>query len=242
MVSKTRGLNLLKTLLNIRVYGFSSAKFKVDSENPVPAIRLGRLILGKGCDIRVDANMSWTLEDALRIIPGIANLGVKVIEQPLPVDDLSGMAELAKEDKYVIMADEGFHNRASLETLIRQRACNAVNVRLAKCGGLIGSLARCRQAQRAGFSIQIGCHTGETSLLSAAQLILLFAYHNVHFIEGAFGEFLLKHDPCEPLIQFRYGGRPPIPPQGFGLGVSFDWNFVRRMALRREPIGDAPGA
>lgn len=239
VVTKTAGLGLMKTLLKIRVYGFRSVKFKVTRDEHVSIIRLARYILGKKCSIRIDANMSWTLDDALRIMPGLARLGVRVFEQPLHPDDLPGAARLVEERKYIIMADEGFHNRRSMERLVENNACNAVNIRLSKCGGLIASLARCREAYKAGLKVQIGCQAGETSILSAAQLTLLFAYHNVRFIEGAFGEFLLQHDPCQPVIQFRYGGRPPIRPQGYGFGVSLDQALVRRMAIRRELLGHA---
>lgn len=239
VVTKSAGLGLIKTLLKVRLYGFTSVKFKVTRDEHTSIIRLARYILGRKCSIRVDVNMDWTFDDALRIMPGLAKLGVRVFEQPLHPDDLSGAAVLVKEKKYVIMADEGLHNSGSMERLIEHNACNAVNIRLSKCGGLIASLARCHEAHKAGFWVQIGCQAGETSLLSAAQLTLLLAYQNVRFIEGAFGELLLQRDPCQPVIQFRYGGRPPIRPQGYGFGVSLDRALVRRMTTRRALFGDA---
>lgn len=238
VVSSWRGWILTKTLIKIRAYGFRQVKLKVDRVNYGYPVRLARRILGRECDIRIDANMDWTADLALRVIPELAGLGVRSFEQPLPSDDLDGAAQLVRDTGVTIMADEAFSNRRSLENLVSHRACNAVNVRLSKCGGLVASLARCRQAERAGVQVQIGCQVGETSLLSAAQLALLAAYRNIKYVEGAFGELLLQHDPCQPVIRFRYGGRPPVHPGGYGFGVVFDVDYLRRMAGRHEWVGD----
>ncbi|HVZ25246.1 MAG TPA: enolase C-terminal domain-like protein, partial [Sediminibacterium sp.] len=43
---------------------------------------------------RVDANAGWTLQQALELIPALADLGVELIEQPLAKDDWEGMQRL----------------------------------------------------------------------------------------------------------------------------------------------------
>ena len=143
-----------------------------------------------------------------------------------PADDLTGLARLVRESSAQIMVDEGLTDRDSLQRFITHQACTAVNVRISKCGGLIGAYARCREALDAGLMLQVGCQVGESSLLSAAHLTLLSALApltpGVRFAEGCFGRHLLREDPASPLVQFGYGGRPPRPPQGAGLGVQVD--------------------
>jgi L-alanine-DL-glutamate epimerase-like enolase superfamily enzyme len=56
----------------------------------------------------------------------------------------------------------------------------------------------------------------------------------VRFAEGCFGRHLLREDPAAPLVQFRYGGRPPPPPPGPGLGVRID-----PAALQRHTVDQA---
>ena len=139
------------------------------------------------------------------------------VEQPLAADDLAGMARLTA-DGLAVMADESFHDAASLERLIAARACTGVSVRIAKCGGLVASLARCRRALEAGLTLQIGCQVGETSQLSAAQLVLVRTLaHGVSYLEGCYGERLLETDPVRPLLQFGRHGCPPRPPAGTRL-------------------------
>ena len=101
-----------------------------------------------------------------------------------------------------------------------------MNVRISKCGGLVAAGARCREALAAGLLLQVGCQVGESSLLSAAHLRLLSALApltpGVRYAEGCFGRHLLREDPAAPLVQFRFGGRPPPHPPGGGLGVRVD--------------------
>jgi muconate cycloisomerase len=141
-------------------------------------------------------------------------------------------------DGVPVMADESIHDAASLENLIARRACTGVNVRIAKCGGLVASLARCRRALEAGLTLQIGCQVGETSLLSAAQLTLVRTVgEGISYLEGCYGERLLALDPVRPLLQFRRGGRPPAPPDGPGFGIEVDPRAIEQYGGRRISLG-----
>ena len=225
--SATPGLKFMKTALASRLYGFRQAKLKLGEESSEQIVAAARLLLGPRCDIRADANMAWDLETALRIMPRLARYGVRSFEQPVAATDIAGLARLVRETGLGVMADESLNDAGSLETLIAVKACTAVNVRISKCGGLMASYNRCRRALEAGLTVQVGCQVGESSLLSAAQLILIAAVGRVTYGEGCFGRHLLRHDPAVPLLQFGYGGRPPERRPGPGLGVSVDENRLR---------------
>jgi len=232
-----RGLPFLTSLLRIRLFGFRHAKLKVASEGAVPAVRLARLVLGRRLDIRVDANMAWDLPQAASVMRSLARYRIHLFEQPLKVDDIDGLAQLVKETRLGVMVDEGVTDRESLETLIARRACTAVNIRIAKCGGLVAAFNRCLQARAESLTLQVGCQVGESSLLSAAQVILLAGLQGVKYGEGCFGRYLLREDPAGPLMQFRYGGRPPALPKSPGLGVQVDEKVLGRFSVKRETIG-----
>jgi muconate cycloisomerase len=93
-----------------------------------------------------------------------------------------------------------------------------VNARISKCGGLIATLARCREALDAGLDVQLGCQVGESSLLSSAQLLLASALLRVRWAEGCFGLHLLREDPGFPRLEIGFAGRPPARPGAWGLG------------------------
>lgn len=192
-------------------------------------VRLARALLGPTIKIRADANMWWSLGQALEMVPKVAKLG-SCFEQPVQSGDLDAMAQLTRMPGMMIIADGSFSDRASLARLMQNRACSGVNVRICKYGGLRASIRRCWQALDAGLALQVGCPVGESSLLSAAQLALLACVQQVRYAEGCFGRYLLRFDPLRPVLQFGYGGRAPKVPAGPGLGVQVDEGLLRRYA------------
>jgi L-Ala-D/L-Glu epimerase len=237
VLSSDSGGRTLATLLKARLYGIREAKLKVGAGSP-GAVRLARRVLGRRARLRADSNMDWTYEEAREGMARLASDGIESFEQPLAAEDLDGMARLVAGTGLDVMADESLHDRQSLERLIERRACTAVNVRIAKCGGLVASIARSVRALEAGLTVQVGCQVGETSQLSAAQLVLIRTVGDgVRHAEGCFGERLLARDPVRPPLEFRRGGRPPRPPVGFGFGTIVDMETVGRHAGRRVTLG-----
>src|SRR5215211_9096851 len=240
VVSAGRGWPYAVSLLKVRAFRFPQVKLKLERDGAVRPARTARRLLGRRVDLRVDANMAWEVEQALAVIGELRKVGIGSFEQPIAAGDLAGLARLVAESSAQIMVDEGLTDRDSLQTLISHRACTAANVRISKCGGLVGAYARCREAVDAGLVLQVGCQVGESSLLSAAHLTLLSALApltpGVRFAEGCFGRHLLREDPAAPLIQFGYGGRPPRRPPGAGLGIRVDQAMLQRWAVDQAMI------
>ncbi len=239
VISADTGFEFLKTLLKIRLYGIRQVKLKVGIENVSYVAKMTRRLLGKACDIRIDSNMIWNVEQALTAMRNLSQYGVYSFEQPIAAGDIDGLAQLVRETKLSVMVDESLSDRASLEELINKNACTAVNVRISKCGGLMASLARCREALYAGLKLQIGCQVGESSLLSAAQIILIKAVRKVVYVEGCSGLHLLREDPAQPVLQFGYGGIPPDVPNVPGLGMTMNETVIKRWTIQQETIGES---
>ncbi len=223
------------TLLH-RAMGFRHLKMKVTADTSAQTMSHVSRVAGSSIDVRVDANMGWSIEQALEKIPAFAELGVSSFEQPLDSADLDGMARLVKETGRTIMADESFHTHASLDELIERKACTAVNARISKCGGLIAALNRCREAASAGLDIQVGCQVGESSLLSSAHLALCSAIPEIRFAEGCFGQLLLEEDPCRHEVRFRRGGRPPEIVRRSGIGAEINQSILDKYITKRASI------
>jgi L-Ala-D/L-Glu epimerase len=240
VVSAGRGWPYAMSLLKMRAFRFPHVKLKVEQDGAEQAARTARRLLGRRVDLRVDANMAWDVEQALEAIGELRTVGIQSFEQPIPAADLAGLKRLVAESSAGIVADEGLTNRESLQTLISHRACTGANVRISKCGGLVGAYARCREALDAGLMLQVGCQVGESSLLSAAHLTLLQALApltpGVRYAEGCFGGHLLREDPVSPSVQFGYGGRPPRRPAGAGLGVQVDRAMLERWAVDQAVV------
>ena len=235
-LSADKGWRLLKSALKQRLFGIRQVKLKVDDAGDVEAVCLLRRVLGRGFDVRVDANMAWDTGEAIAAMRDMARYGVHSFEQPVAASNIDGLVRLVADTQLGVMVDESLTTRASLQHLIAAKACTAANVRIAKCGGLVAACNRARESLAAGLTLQVGCQVGESSLLSAAHLHLVQAVQPVTYAEGCFGLFLLREDPVTPLLQFGYGGKPPQPPQGAGLGVNIDENLLARWTVKKVSI------
>ena len=81
----------------MRAFGFPAVKLKVENDGVAASARTARRLLGKRVDLRVDANMSWSVEEASAHIAALEPLGISSFEQPVLSSDLDGLARLVAE-------------------------------------------------------------------------------------------------------------------------------------------------
>ena len=148
----------------------------------------------------VDANEAWDEQDLERMIAACADVGVALIEQPLPAGRDARLASVAHH--VPICADESAHGRAGMAAL-RDRY-DAINVKLDKTGGLTEALALCAEATALGFELMVGCMVA-TSLAMAPALLLA---PQARFVDLD-GPLLLARDRPHGL---RYEGSSVHPP------------------------------
>lgn len=136
---------------------------------------------------RVDANCAWTADQAIGYATIMKELGVEFLEQPLPVDDLEGMARVFRESVLPIIADES----CIAEKDVKRCAgyFHGVNVKLTKCGGLTPARRMIEEAKSLGMKVMVGCMTESTVGISAiGQLLPLLDYVDMD------GGLLIKND------------------------------------------------
>ena len=160
--------------------------------------------------IRVDANEGWTRGEALARLPALEDLGVELLEQPVPAADRDGLALVSGATAIPVVADESCRTTADLAGLLG--VVDAVNVKLAKTGS-IGEAVRLMTAARAlHFGVFLGCMV-ESSLgiAAAAHLAPLADWVDLD------GHLLLSDDPFEGLR--LEDGRVLPDAEAPGLGV-----------------------
>jgi muconate cycloisomerase len=207
------------------VFRFRHVKVKVDALDPAGRVRRVKSLLPPGSELRVDANCSWSAEKAPGFIDNLCVEGVVSVEQPLPAWDIAGMAGLRGRGVLVTL-DESVRNPADVERAASMGACDMVNVRISKCGGLLGALRTVHAAERNGIGIQLGAQVGESCILSAAGALLAAGVGSFRWHEGSFGTHLLTEDLCRKPFRFGMGGEL-IPPDGPGLGIAVDPERMR---------------
>jgi L-alanine-DL-glutamate epimerase-like enolase superfamily enzyme len=153
-------------------------------------------------ELIVDANEGWTAENLADNLAACADVGVALVEQPLPADADAALAQIRRP--IVICADESVHDRASLARLAGKY--DAVNLKLDKTGGLTEALALAGEAQRMGFALMVGCMIS-TSLAIAPALLLAHAARVVD-LDGA---LLLARDRPDGLHYDHSRVHPAAP-------------------------------
>jgi L-Ala-D/L-Glu epimerase len=151
-------------------------------------------------ELIVDANEAWTSANLEQNLAECAELGVTLVEQPLPAGKDEALARIRRP--LAVCADESVHDRASLAGL-RERY-DAVNIKLDKTGGLTEALAMADAAQALGFEVMIGCMVA-TSLAMAPAMLLA---QQARFVDLD-GPLLLTRDRDDGL---RYDGSTVYPP------------------------------
>ena len=115
----------------------------------------------------VDANEGWTIQQYLEYAPRFKELGVMMIEQPLPADQDSQLSSIPHP--VAVCADESCHDTSTLEGLVGKY--EMINIKLDKTGGLTEALELKEAASNLGFQIMVGCMIG-TSLAMAPGLVV----------------------------------------------------------------------
>ena len=181
---------------------YSLLKLKLSGQDDIERVSVVRKAR-PDAEIIVDANQSWSERHLPEFIPPLAQLGVKLIEQPLPAgkdDPLAGFVS-----PIPICADESCQTTQSLPSLIGKY--QYVNIKLDKTGGLTEALRLARAAQATNFKLMVGCMAG--SSLGMAPAFVIGQLCSVIDLDGP---LLAASDVPNPI---RYEvNRMHVPPVG----------------------------
>ena len=188
--------------------GFGVLKVKLGHGDDVPILdAIRRVFAGI---IRVDPNAAWTPQEAPGRIERIAPFGIEFVEQPVAPQDIDGLRFVREHSVLPIVADEAAVRLADVDRLAG--ACDGINVKLQKCGGVAEARAMIERAHQLGLKVMLGCRAAETSVAIAA------AAHLAPAVEWADldGNLLIVDDPFVAVPvergRFVFSDRP-------GLGV-----------------------
>ncbi len=176
------------------VKGYTLLKLKLTGQGDrerVAAVRRG----APNARMIVDANESWGVLDIAAEAGVLAELGVEMIEQPVP----HGQDALLKgiRSPLPILADESCHTVADIAMCAE--FYDGINIKLDKAGGLTEALKLAGAAEAAGLKIMVGCMLS-TSLGIAPAFVLA---QRAHWVDLD-GPALLAEDR-EDGFRFEHG-------------------------------------
>ncbi len=156
-----------------KVEGFIAYKIKVGIDTPERDAERTRAIcklLSPGVLISADANQGFTTGQALDYVRAIKGSGLDFFEQPVPAEDLPGMAAVAAATDIAIGADEGFHSLADIKRHHDANAARGGSLKAIKLGGIGALVEAAMLCDKLGMRVNISCKTGESSIACAAAL------------------------------------------------------------------------
>ncbi len=206
--------------------GFRILKVKLGKDGATDPLRIQKIREAVGDDIRlrIDANQGWDFETAKTALARMADANIEFCEQPMRQWNDHRLPELRKVSPIKIMADESVFNHHDALRLIAAGACDYVNIKFSKSGGIAEAL----RINEVCASHNIPCMMGgmlESRLALSAFAHFALSQHNIQFYD--MDTCLLGHqiDPVTGGIQFR-GYHLEIP-ESPGIGADIDEGFLK---------------
>ena len=163
---------MVKDALEATRRGFTTLKIKVGKEGMADIDRITaiRKAVGNDVKLRVDANQGWTAAQSVAIIKTMEarGLNVELVEQPVHADDVAGLKYVTGQVETPILADEAVFSPTDAANLIALRACDLINIKLMKTGGIWNALKICELARQHHMDCMIGCMLESQVAVAAA--------------------------------------------------------------------------
>jgi L-alanine-DL-glutamate epimerase-like enolase superfamily enzyme len=133
--------------------------------------------------IRVDANQGYNATELQKFINETERLGLELIEQPVAVGKEELLSPFDEVSRKMLVADESLKNSNSAIKFSRTPQLFGIyNIKLMKCGGLLGAFDIATIARAAGIKLFWGCNDESIVSITAA-LHAAFACTNTYYID-----------------------------------------------------------
>ena len=202
--------------------GFRAIKMKVGRDNlseDLERVSAMRNFLGDDFPLMVDANMGWTVDQAIRAGNSLREYNVVWLEEPTIPDDFEGYARIQKEGGLAIAAGENFHTLYEFRHLIAVNGVAFPEPDVATCGGITVWMKVAHLAESNNLPVTShGVHDLHLQLLAA---VPNKSYLEVH----GFGLEKYIRNPLQVIDGYA------TAPNEVGHGVDFHWDDLGQFAI-----------
>jgi L-alanine-DL-glutamate epimerase-like enolase superfamily enzyme len=205
--------------------GATILKIKLGKDVATDVLRIKsiRETVGQQIKIRIDANQGWGMEDANEALAQLGQYNIEFCEQPMRTYNDEYLLELIKSSPIKIMADESVYNHHDALRLIKNKACDYINIKFAKSGGILEALKIIQVASENNIPCMMG---GMLESRVALTAFAHFAAANPQIIFYDMDTCMLGHKVDPVLGGITYNGYTVQLPDGIGIGASVDERFL----------------
>ncbi len=219
--------DMAETAIKFKADGVRILKVKLGKDGPsdIERIRQIRAAVGQELPIRIDANQGWDFETANETLKQLDQYNIQFCEQPMRSYNDHLLPELRKRSPIKIMADESVFTHHDAARLIAADACDYVNIKFAKAGGILEATKINAVCENNNIPCMMGGMLESRIALTAFAHFAL-AHDNIIFYD--MDTCMLGHqaDPVTGGVRYNnfFVEVPPAP----GLGADADPSFLSK--------------
>ncbi|HEV8283970.1 MAG TPA: dipeptide epimerase [Chitinophagaceae bacterium] len=208
--------------------GFPVIKVKLGESTHKDAerIHLIREAIGYEIPLRIDANQGWDVKTAIDTLKELERYNIQHCEEPIPRWDFMRLRKVRKKSPIPIMADESCCNHHDAKRLISLKACDMLNLKLGKSGGIYDALKIISLAEKAKIKMQVGAFM-ESRLGMTAFAHLALCSDNILYCDFD-TPLMFTEDPVSGGLTYHENGVVTVP-ETPGLGAWIEEERLNQM-------------
>jgi L-alanine-DL-glutamate epimerase-like enolase superfamily enzyme len=210
----------LAQALEYKKMGFRILKVKTGNIPEVDLERIIKLIeiFSDYFIIRVDANQGYTYDELTWFMKSTNAYKIELIEQPLKVGLENELLKLNHADRKILAADESLKNvQSAISLATKEPPFGIFNIKLMKCGGIIGAREIATIAQASSIDLFWGCND-ESIISITAALHVAYSCQNTKYLDLD-GSFDLAEDIVTGGFEIIDGYMHINNNPGFGIDI-----------------------
>ncbi len=211
--------------------GYTEFKLKVgtDAKQDIANLAALRKAAGEKASIRLDGNGAWEPKEALSIIGEFMEYRPEHVEQPVPAWNLEGLKYVRSHSAVPIVADECILTPGHTMRVARMEACDRVNIKISRAGGILPAVKIAAIAQAAGQTPFAGSNL-ELGPGTVASAHLFTSVTGMNLATELVGPLLLKEDILTQPVQYKNGKL--VLNDKPGLGIEPDMHLIEKYGCR----------
>ena len=216
--------------------GYQAIKLRLgdSARADIERVKHVRKVIGDEIDILTDANTAYTMDDARRVLPVLADIQAGWLEEPFSCSDFHSYREAAKITPLVpLAAGENHYGRFEFAQLLEAGAVQIWQPDLSKCGGITEGLRIAAMAS--AYRIPMNTHSSATGINHAATIHFAAAIENAGYFEACVSHFNPLRDMFGKVFEIGSDGCvEPLDKPGIGIEVD-------ESLFAQYPLIDGPG-